>query len=84
MAECFDVAWQIDFYCQDTRGIFVPKGMFVAFVVSSQHISLHPYIHTSIHTDIQTYIHTYIHTYIQTYRQTYRQTSVDSITQIHS
>jgi hypothetical protein len=25
-----------------SRGIFVPKGMFVAFVVSSQYISLHP------------------------------------------
>jgi hypothetical protein len=33
-----------------SRGIFVPKGMFVAFVVSSQYISLHP--------DRQTYRHT--------------------------
>jgi hypothetical protein len=31
-----------------SRCIFVPKGMFVAFVVSSQYISLHPYRHTYI------------------------------------
>jgi hypothetical protein len=35
-----------------SRGIFVPKGMFVAFVVLSQYISLHPYIHTDIHPSI--------------------------------
>jgi hypothetical protein len=33
-------------------GIFVPKGMFVAFVVSSQIILLHTYIHPSIHTSV--------------------------------
>jgi hypothetical protein len=31
-----------------SRGLFVPKGMFVAFVVSSQYISLHPDRQTDI------------------------------------
>jgi hypothetical protein len=31
-----------------SRGISVPKGMLVAFVVSSQYILLHPYRHPSI------------------------------------
>jgi hypothetical protein len=34
-----------------SRGIFEPKGMFVAFVVSSQYISLHPHRQTSRHPD---------------------------------
>jgi hypothetical protein len=41
------------------KSIFVPKGMFVAFVVSSQYISLHPDIQTYRHTsaDSKTQIH---------------------------
>jgi hypothetical protein len=39
MAEFFDVAWYIDMLFP--RGIFVPNGKFVAFVVSSEYISLH-------------------------------------------
>jgi hypothetical protein len=36
-----------------SRGIFVPKGMFVAFVISSRYISLHPNIkQTSGHQSI--------------------------------
>jgi hypothetical protein len=38
-----------------SRGILVPKGMFVAFVVSSQYISLHPDRHPSV--DSITQIH---------------------------
>jgi hypothetical protein len=32
-----------------SRGIFVPRGMFVAFVVSPLDISLYPDIQTDIH-----------------------------------
>jgi hypothetical protein len=52
LAEFFGVAWQIDFYCQEV--IFVPKGVFLAFVVSSHYISLHT-VHTDIQTDIRRY-----------------------------
>jgi hypothetical protein len=35
-----------------SRDIFMPKGMFVAFVISSQYISLHTYRRTDIQTSV--------------------------------
>jgi hypothetical protein len=46
-----------------SKGILVPNGMFVAFVVLPQYITIHA-LHTCIYPSIHTYIHCYFYCYL--------------------